>query len=258
MSLLGNTIELIAAEKAGIIKQEIPVVISQAQGPEKEVFTKKALSCNAQIYFAEEFYHVQKSAEVNEYFSYDVVRINNTIKQKISCPLGGNYQQKNIAGVLTTIDILRENGWAIPEEKIYEGIKKVIDQTHLRGRWEQLGERPTIVADTAHNVAGIKLILEQISQNKFNHLHLVIGFVQDKDISGMLEILPKNASYYFCAAKIPRAMPSLELKQLAGIYGLNGQAFRTVKSALNAAKNKATAEDFIYIGGSTFVVAEVI
>ena len=233
--LLGNTLEKIAAEKAGIIKSTIPVVIGETQPKIKHVFIEKAKQMNAPIQFADE-HHIQ------EYES----------------DLKGVYQQQNKKTVVATIHVLQTLGWNIAENHIIKGLQNVVSNTGLMGRWQVLNKQPFTVCDTGHNEAGIRLILAQINQQSFEKLHVVLGVVNDKDITNILALLPNNASYYFCQANIPRALEVSVLAEKATAVGLSGTTFPSVDAAYKAAQKNATAQDMIFIGGSTFVVAEVV
>lgn len=232
---LGDTLAKIAAEKAGIIKSTIPIVIGETQAEIKPVFIEKAKQLNAPIQFADE-----------------------GLMQEYESDLKGAYQQKNKKTVVATIQVLQELGWKIAENHIKQGLLNVVNNTGLMGRWQVLSKQPFTVCDTGHNEAGIKLILAQINQQSFEKLHFVLGVVNDKDITNILQLLPKNATYYFCQAKIPRALEVDILEEKAMAVGLSGTAFPTVEAAYQAAQKNATAQDMIFIGGSTFVVAEVV
>lgn len=232
---LGDTLAKIAAEKAGIIKSTIPIVIGETQAEIKPVFIEKAKQLNAPIQFADE-------GLIQEYES----------------DLKGAYQQQNKKTVLATIQILQQLGWKIAENHIKQGLLNVVKNTGLMGRWQVLSKQPFTVCDTGHNEAGIKLILAQINQQSFEKLHFVLGVVNDKDIANILQLLPKNATYYFCQAKIPRALEVSVLAEKATAVGLSGTTFPSVEAAYQAAQKNATAQDMIFIGGSTFVVAEVV
>jgi len=232
---LGDTLAKIATEKAGIIKSTIPVVIGETQPKIKHVFIEKAKQMNAPIQFADE-HHTQ------EYES----------------DLKGVYQQQNKKTVVATIHVLQTLGWNIAENHIIKGLQNVVSNTGLMGRWQVLNKQPFTVCDTGHNEAGIRLILAQINQQSFEKLHVVLGVVNDKDITNILALLPNNASYYFCQANIPRALEVSVLAEKATAVGLSGTTFPSVDAAYKAAQKNATAQDMIFIGGSTFVVAEVV
>lgn len=232
---LGDTLAKIAAEKAGIIKSTIPVIIGETQPEIKYVFTEKANQLNATIQFADKL-------SLKEYES----------------DLKGVYQQQNKKTVLATIQVLQKLGWNIAESHIINGLQNVVNNTGLMGRWQMLNKQPLTICDTGHNEAGIKLILAQINQQSFEKLHFVLGVVNDKDITNILQLLPKNATYYFCQAKIPRALDVNILAEKATAVGLSGTTFPSVAAAYKAAQKNVTTQDLIFIGGSTFVVAEAL
>lgn len=231
--ILGETLEAIAHEKAGIIKEGIPVVVSETQAETKDVFKSIASDRHAPLVFADQL--TQKEYQTD---------------------LLGNYQSRNVRGVLAVLQQLK--GFKVLKRHIEKGLKNVVKNTGLKGRWQLLGTRPTMVCDTAHNAEGLGLVIDQILQQKFEGLHLVLGFVKEKKLEGVMPLLPKNAIYYFCRPKIARGLDEKLLKQNAEAYGLHGKAYSSVRKALGAARRKASAQDFIFIGGSNFVVAEVV
>lgn len=231
---LGNTLEAIAFEKAGIIKNMIPVVVSEYLLETKPVFLEKALNENAPIYFAQD-----------EDFP------------DFASALLGDYQKANKKGVLQTLEILK-NYFKISSQAIKKGFINVVDNTGLLGRWQVLGTYPKTVCDTAHNSQGLAIVLNQIKKEKFEVLHIVLGVVSDKDLDSILPLFPKNAKYYFCKPNIDRGLDATILKQKASDFGLEGLVFDSVSMAYSEAKKMARANDFIYIGGSTFVVAEIV
>lgn len=236
MQFLGNTLEAIAGEKAGIIKPKVPVVIGEYTPETKPVFEAKALSTNSEIYFASDL-----------------------IAETYPSTLLGDYQTQNKKTVLQTLRVLQEqNRFKISEENIKNGFWKVVENTGLHGRWQQLGKNPKIICDTAHNAAGLKIVMHQIQKEHFETLHIVLGFVNDKDLDEILPLFPKKAIYYFCKPNIPRGLDELILKEKASEHKLLGEAFNSVSDAYQTAKQNATKNDFIYIGGSTFVIAEVL
>lgn len=232
---LGDTLLKIATEKAGIIKTNVPVVIGETQGETQEVFIKAAKEQIAPIVFADQ-----------------------QNKQVLECDLKGLYQQKNVQTAIIAINQLQNKGWAITDKNISIGMKNVVNNTGLMGRWQILQNHPTIICDTGHNEAGITYITQQLKQERYHKLHFVFGAVNDKSIFSILKLLPKDATYYFCEANIPRALNVNELYQQAVESGLKGNKFSSVNLALNTAKNQASNDDLIFIGGSTFVVAEVV
>jgi dihydrofolate synthase/folylpolyglutamate synthase len=254
MALLGNTIEKIAAEKAGIIKPGIPVVIGETQKGSKAVFLQKAGETDSPIVFADEIFDViPLQAGV-----YDVKKNGELFLKELQCQLLGSYQKKNIAAVLCTVEALNKKAYSVTVEHIRSGIGKVITQTGLLGRWQILSQKPLVIADTGHNEAGIKEVLKQIASTSHERLHFVLGMVNDKDIAKILELLPKNARYYFCKAGIPRALDANELREQAKSKSLEGDVYSSVKAALEAAKENASGNDLVFVGGSTFTVAEVV
>lgn len=262
MQFLGDTLEKIAIEKAGIIKENVPLIIGEVQEDIAHVFSEKVREKKTSCVFAPVIWNVIEnndtiSEEIN-YLNIDVFQ-NKILKYKnLQLALNGDYQKKNILPVLQAISTLQQSGYNIDESAIRNGLINVKSITGIKGRWEQLKKLPLVIADTAHNKAGLTEVLSQIKKQRFEQLHFVLGLVNDKDISGILELLPKDAIYYFCRANIPRAMDTAELKHAAFIHGLRGSTFTTVKEAYNSALNNANKVDMIYIGGSTFVVAEVI
>ena len=232
---LGDTLELIAFEKGGIIKPNTPVVIGETTSETKKVFTDLATKRNSKIIFAEE-----------KFF------------QDLPSDLIGSYQIKNRRTVLTAVEQLIAQGWEISSENISNGLLNVVKNTNLRGRWDILDQNPLIVADTAHNPHGLLEIAKQINEQSYNNLHLVLGFVNGKDVKESLSFFPKMATYYFCEPDVPRKLPIDELRNVVPTDLKNVHYFDSVAKALIAAKESAQENDMIYIGGSTFVVAEVI
>lgn len=235
---LGNTLKQIAGEKAGIIKSDIPVVIGETTNETRPVFEQKAHAVHAPIYFAEE----------NDREDYP----------DIECELKGIYQKKNTRTLLTALPLLKEAGYRIDEQHVRQGFAHVVELTGLMGRWQKLQDAPTLVCDTGHNVGGITYIAEQLRQQTYHKLHIVIGMVNDKDIRGVLALLPQEASYYFTRASVKRALPAEDLASLAAEAGLQGQCYPDVPSAIRAAQEKSLPEDFIFVGGSTFIVADLL
>jgi len=232
---LGATLPKIAIEKAGIIKEGVPVVIGERQEEIVSLFTDRSLELNAPIVFADE-----------------------TIQDEYLTDLKGRYQKKNVKNAVKAIQILQDKNWKIDKKHLVDGLQNVINNTGLLGRWQTLGEQPKIICDVGHNETGIKEIVQQINELTFRQLHFVLGTVNDKSIETILQLLPKGASYYFCEANIPRALPVEELHRLATKNQLEGISYNSVSEALVTAKQQAEKEDLIFIGGSTFVVAEVI
>jgi dihydrofolate synthase/folylpolyglutamate synthase len=258
MDMLGDTLPKIAAEKAGIIKAGIPVVIGEYQDEVHDVFVKKAESTGSQLYAASEHISLQSFTNNNETSHFSVLLDGILIMSDVQCGLPGNYQQHNIPTVISAVMQMKESGFNITETHLRKGLERVKENTGLGGRWQVLSKSPLVICDTGHNVNGITYVVEQIAATPHKHLHMVIGMVRDKDITKVLKLLPKEATYYFCNAAIPRALPSTELAKQASKLGLNGPVFESVAEALAAAKKKAGAEDLVFVGGSTFVVAEVV
>lgn len=258
MQFLGNTLELIAGEKAGIIKKSVPVVIGETHVETKSVFVQKAADMQAPIMFADVNYdasRLDRPDADNQHF--DVWKESRLFLEDVSLPLLGYYQEKNIVTAVCALDHLRGT-FHLSDENIYEGLSQVSRLTGFLGRWQVLGRNPLVVADTAHNVDGMKWVVRQLLQQRFNRLHIVLGVVQDKRIDDMLQLLPRNANYYFCRADIPRALDADTLSELAFGVGLRGEVYGSVYAAFQSARNNAGFQDMIFVGGSTFVVAEVV
>lgn len=250
---LGNTIAKIAAEKAGIIKKEVPVVIGETNSESEPVFREIAKQQNSRIYFADKEYEVSFS---NHQMDKALVKVNNNTDYFVG--LTGTYQLKNIATVLKSMDILVSKFQNIKPENIADGLENIVSLSGLMGRWQCFGTKPYLFMDTAHNYAGVYELAQHVRKQQFNKLHLVFGMVKDKDISNILEILPTNAHYYFSNAAIARALPAEELKNAAQMFDLKGDSYQTVANALQSAQNKAAENDSIIVFGSNFVVGEAI
>ncbi|MEC3967081.1 folylpolyglutamate synthase/dihydrofolate synthase family protein [Flagellimonas halotolerans] len=230
---LGDTLEKIALEKAGIIKPKVPVVISETQPETKMIFNLIAHQRRSNIVFADAASYVEYKTD-----------------------LLGEYQQKNINGVVACIRQLKN--FEVAERDVSSGLTKVVENTGLLGRWQVLQNNPLVVCDTAHNKEGLQLVLEQVKKQSYDQLHIVLGFVKDKDVKSVLPLFPKDAKYYFVRPSIPRGMYALQLEELAQEEGLKGKVCKSVKKGLNKALKNATSNDMIYVGGSTFVVAEIV
>jgi dihydrofolate synthase/folylpolyglutamate synthase len=245
--ILGDTLEKIAAEKAGIIKEGIPVIVSEMQPETYKVFIEKAKQTHSKIIFAD------KSLSVK--LDDDLLTVKGSeLFQVTEFPLRGAYQEKNVPGVLKTIELLP---FKIKRDAIVAGLQNVIKNTGLKGRWQKIGERPLTICDTGHNEAGIAEVLKQIGREKHEKLFIVFGVVKDKDIHPVLKQLPKDATYFFCQAKIPRAMDADELARAAMGFELKGSVVKGVNEAIAAARSLAGEDDLVFVGGSTFVVAEI-
>ncbi|MEJ5315985.1 MAG: folylpolyglutamate synthase/dihydrofolate synthase family protein [Tenuifilum sp.] len=255
--LLGDTLPKIASEKAGIIKPDTPVVVSKYQPEVENVFIAKAKEMNAPIYFADQ--EIQVYEQYIDTTGLQVLKLTEKGRDiKIEIDLLGNYQRYNIPGVLKSLEILSGKGFLLSNEALMDGLRNVQTLTGLMGRWQKLSENPLIYCDTGHNVDGIKYVVKQLRHIPHNNLHMVIGVVADKNIDGMLALLPKNATYYFTQAAIPRALNHEELKKRAEEHQLYGHSYSKVALALAAAKEASNPNDLIFVGGSTFVVAEVV
>jgi dihydrofolate synthase / folylpolyglutamate synthase len=263
--ILGETLPEIASEKAGIIKKNVPVVVSTTQSEIDKIFKEKADSVGAKIYFADQNFKVTNTILGENYREIDIQNQEKVIKS-YQLDLKGTYQQYNVLGVIQAVELLNSLSFKISENQLKNGLKKVVKNTGLLGRWQKIGENPTIYCDTGHNFAGITEVLKNIQLQKFDKLHIIIGFVKDKDIENILKLLPKiahstgsgQATYYFCNANIPRALPSTDLHALALKNGLIGKSYESVEMAFKSAKKVAQTDDFIFVGGSTFVVADFL
>lgn len=258
MNLLGDTLQKIAAEKAGIIKARVPVVISQTQLEVISVFNNTAKDLKAPVEFADKNFKIQSYEYKADALTVTV--LNKKINQSnvYELDLRGSYQLKNLQGVLNMVDVLRSKGFMIEEKEVSNALKQVQKMTGLRGRWQTLSEKPLVIADTGHNEDGIKEVMENLKRYPFNKLHIVLGMVNDKELGKILKLFPKDAIYYFCKASIPRALDEHELSALAKKAGLIGATFKTVPEALAKAKKQAKVKDLIFVGGSTFTVADAL
>jgi len=232
---LGNTKQAIAKEKAGIIKHRVPIVISETQTEVSTIFIEKAAEVNAPILFADQ--------TINILYRSDLI---------------GTYQPLNQKGILALLPLLKKQNFKITDQNIKNGLQKVSINTGLKGRWQTLQINPTIICDTAHNAEGLSYVIKQLVDTPKNELHLILGFVNDKNVAEILNQFPKDAQYYLCQPKIPRALPIKDLNFIAKRIGINYKTYSTVSEALSAAKVNAKKDDLIFVGGSTFVVAEVV
>ena len=266
VNMLGDTLQLIAGEKAGIIKPGIPVVIGEYQPEVADIFIDKAKEQKASISFASAEWNVlelkagnQKSEVISENLNFSIARKDSgprVLDLKLDLP--GTYQLKNVKTVLSAVDELRDKGFVITNEHIKIGLRQVKALTGLHGRWEVLSHHPLTICDTGHNPEGITEVVRNIQTVNYEHLHFVIGMVNDKDISKILAMLPKDAVYYFCKPDIPRGLDAESLKKKAESFGLEGTTYPSVLTAFKTAQSNATASDLVFVGGSTFVVAEVV
>ena len=256
---LGDSIPGIAREKAGIIKPGIPVVIGTRDDACASVFIEKAATMQCDLLFASDRYaplYSTYTSEVRRIFRITEKSTGDAVH--IESDMTGDFQEENIITSLTAVDVLRQRGWVISQEWVIKGLGHVKNQTGLRGRWDILGENPRMVCDTGHNAAGMERVIKQIRNTPWKHLHMVLGFVNDKDLRDILSMLPRKASYYFTRSSVPRALEATILKESASAYGLQGTSYPSVQEALEAAKQAASSEDMIFIGGSTFVVADLL
>ena len=258
MNLLGNTLPLIAEEKAGIIKARIPVTISQTQLEVISVFNNKAKDLKAPIEFADKNYKVISNKYENNCLLIELLHKKTNTKHSYQLDLQGSYQIKNLMGVLNTIENLKAEGFLIEDQMIKKALSEVQKITGLQGRWQIIQTKPIVIADTGHNQDGIKEVLENLKRYEYKKLHFVLGVVNDKDISTILKMLPKEATYYFCKSSIPRALDEKELSVQAKKAGLIGKTYKTVPEALTAAKKQAKSSDLVFVGGSTFTVADIL
>ncbi len=258
-ALLGDTIEKIAFEKAGIIKPGVPVVIGTTQPETRPVFEKVASQKETAIYFADQEFSVPYSMrDLDGKQVMTVLQNGKNVYPQLKLDLMGLYQRKNLPAVLKSVELLRKRGWLISDEVLYEALANIMSVTGLQGRWQILGANPMIVCDTGHNFDGITEVVEQIKQTPFKKLHVVFGMVNDKDPDKVLGLLPSDAVYYFTKSSIPRALNENILAEKAAGFGLVGCCYPSVGEAFDAAKQNAAREDLIYVGGSTFVVAEIL
>jgi dihydrofolate synthase/folylpolyglutamate synthase len=257
--LLGDSLEKIAFEKAGIIKPDVPVVIGETNTATEVVFRRIAKNNDAPIFFADQEYKTEYALlSIDGKQVLSILKNGKPVFKKFKLDLAGNYQQKNVPTVLQTLEILIQRGWKIDDEAIYNGLSQAAKITGLMGRWQIIGNNPLVVCDTGHNEDGLKMVMEQIGNTAFKKLHIVFGVVADKDLMRVLQLLPVDATYYFTKANLPRALNEHELMKHAAEFGLKGESYQSVIEAFETAKEKAGKNDFIFVGGSTFVVAEIL
>jgi len=254
MKFLGDSIEKIAAEKAGIIKPNVPVVISEITEQTLPVFLSMAEGMNAPIILAEELIYCEQQFESNSF----LIHPKNAEKFMVTSPLSGHYQEANICGVYAAFQVLKDKFPQLQEEHFSGGIQKVIQNTDLHGRWETLREHPTLICDIGHNAHGFKRILDSIRSFPHENLIMILGFVNDKDLGPVLTQLPKNTQYIFTQSSSERSIPAGELAQIAYTFGLDGHDIADVKEAVAYALENAKSDDLVFLGGSTFVVADYL
>lgn len=255
---LGDSIQQIAGEKAGIIKKNIPVVIGRSQKETYEVFKETANQKNAPLYYADKMLSINTiEIDILDGKSYLKTGIGN--RGSFLLDLHGNYQAENLLCALAALDVLKLGSQFVFSEKdVRTGLANVVKNTGLKGRWQEIGKKPRVICDAGHNADGIKHAVRQLLEIPHTQLHIVFGMVDDKERSAILELLPQGASYYFCRPSVPRGLDAHKLKREAEGYGLFGNAYNSVKEALAASKRRAKPTDLVFVGGSTFVVAEVV
>jgi dihydrofolate synthase/folylpolyglutamate synthase len=252
---LGDTIAQIASEKAGIIKKDVPCIVSEYTEETKPVFDAAAI--HTSLAYGSELFTILDIKYAHDYLGVQVLNKKTEDVQTYQLDLNGSYQAKNVQGVLGAIGILQTKGWPISNQHIHDGLSHVKKNTGLYGRWQMIGTNPTTVVDVAHNVAGIQTLLSQIKLVNHQQLHIVFGMVKDKDIDSVLALLPTQATYYFTQAQIERAIDANELQQKAGQHGLTGNVFAHVNEAISAAQKQAQVADLIVVCGSVFLVGEI-
>lgn len=257
-NLLGNTLFEIAGQKAGIIKPGVPAVIGERQEEIAQVFIDEAKETASELIFASTELHVQDTVREGRLLKTSVYQQDTCLFKDLILELSGFYQLKNVLTVIQSVLTLNQHGFDISDEAVYSGLAHTVQITGLQGRWQTLQENPLVICDTGHNIAGIQEVLENINATEYQNLHIVIGMLGDKDVTSVLEMLPVNAKYYFCQPDLERAMPAHQLAEEAAKFMLQGPVFETVTLALNTAKANAETDDLIFVGGSTFVVAEVL
>lgn len=255
---LGNTLRHIANEKAGIIKSGVPVVVGDTKVETKDVFHIKAQQVDAPIFFADHFFNVRDYLKnADDKLVFTVERNGKTVYEGLEFGLSGDYQRFNVPTILLTLEQLSKH-FNFTKADIYNGFANVVQNTGAMGRWQTLSHSPTVICDSGHNPSAIFNVVEQLKSMKYDNLHIIFGMVNDKDTSKILKLLPKNATYYFTKASIPRALDQRDLKKQASLFGLNGESYETVDLAIKSALTKSKTDDLIFIGGSIFVVAEAI
>ncbi len=258
MNLLGDTLQKIATEKAGIIKSRIPVVVSQQQSDIYPIFNARAQELKSPIEYADKRFKVINHKHTDKYLECEILDKKTNETSTYQLDLTGTYQLKNVLGVLNCIEVLIDVGFIIEKSTVKKALSHVVKLTKLLGRWQTISEKPLIIADTGHNEDGISQITENLKRYTYKQLHFVFGAVNDKEIDKILNLLPTDAIYYFVRASVPRALPSDELQKKAEAYNLNGLHFKDVESGLNAAKKVCKKDDLIFVGGSTFVVGDLL
>lgn len=275
---LGDTLEKIAGEKAGIIKSGVPVVVGQTQTETRPVFWEKAQALNAPIIFADQHYRVVETADSDncQQLRFHVLKNGQPLYGEMQSPMAGSYQLKNLATYMQSVECLQHQGWRISEQNIRDGVAGVVSETGLHGRWEQYGTAPAIVCETAHNEDGVREMLSKLRQMSYHRLHLIYGCVNDKDYSHILQLIGRSVGafggtgntensgtagtplFYYTQPSVPRGLAVAQLAETADALGMHGPTFPCVGEAIEAAKNNATSDDFILITGSIFLVADAV
>ncbi|MEA3479965.1 MAG: folylpolyglutamate synthase/dihydrofolate synthase family protein [Bacteroidota bacterium] len=261
MQFLGDTLESIAKEKAAIIKKGVPLVIGETQKELKDIFIRKAEAEGSKILFADGYFLFSNevvSGESRSGMKLDIFKNSKLYLPELKCPLSGKYLAKNMITTLGIIDVFNASGQHVSTDHIRSGIQKVIENTELMGRWQVISQDPLSICDVGHNYDGLSQTMKQLNETPCHQLHFIMGTVNDKKLADILSLLPKDALYYFCKPDIPRGLDQEELAQQAKEAGLNGKTYASVKSAYEAASSVAQSPDVIFIGGSTFVVAEIL
>lgn len=258
VNILGDTLAKIAYEKAGIIKAGIPAIVGAYTAETKPVFMAKAAEVGTSLQFASEEYQVHDLRTKEDQLVFSVLKSGEFIYENLALDLNGSYQQYNIPAVIAAVDQLNARGFKIEPAHVYDALQQVKSLTGLKGRWQTLSVDPLVICDTGHNVAGMTEVLKNLAATPHAKLHVVMGMVKDKDISTILSLLPRDAAYYFTQPNLERALPARALQEQASALGLQGDVYPEVSAALAAAKQAAGKNDLVFVGGSTFVVAEVL
>lgn len=258
--VLGDTLPQIAGEKAGIIKPNVPVVIGETHDETQRVFMDKAFDMKAPISFADSFYTAVplENNGIKSYYEIRELGHHSLIFNNLELDLAGHYQAKNLITVIHATEVLQSLGWKFSDNDIIEAMSNVTTLTKMIGRWQTINKNPLTITDAAHNEDGIRQVVQQLTTMQYHYLHIILGMAKDKDQSKILSLLPKNALYYFCKPDVPRGLDANLLAEKATEFGLKGEVYDSVNEALRSATEDATNEDFIFVGGSSFVVAEVV
>ncbi|QZT38885.1 bifunctional folylpolyglutamate synthase/dihydrofolate synthase [Halosquirtibacter xylanolyticus] len=255
---LGDTLSKVAKEKAGIIKDGVPVVVGKRQRSCMEVFEEKATGVNAPLVFADQLFTLEDHRIEGDRRVVELRKGNGFVYPNLSVALQGRYQAENVVTVVAVYEKLISLGYKLTESDLYNGLRNIHENTGMMGRWQKLSDKPLVVCDTAHNVDGIVQVVQQMAESTYEKLHFVLGMVSDKDVRGVLKLLPQDATYYFCSPDILRALEADELKERASEFGLEGNVYDSVREALKSAWESAGENDMVFVGGSNFVVAEVV